>query len=136
MAHISGPINTLPGTVRKSPEDTECDECSDDALYRVQMETDSMGAEYSDFCQEHYDQYLHDADAADRAGVCEWCKQHTDKLIDHRDFEEGATGRIYEVCSDCIKKENEIICDLDKSDIDFDRIELDDDYPPINDNED
>lgn len=132
MANVTGPTSNLPGSVRKSPEGMACDECISPALYRVTGECDSFGSEEADLCQEHYDQYLHDVDVADRAGVCDWCKQHTDKLIDHLDYEEGHDGPVYEVCGDCIKKENDSVGeDLEESDIDFDSIVLDDDYPPI-----
>ena len=105
MAHVSGPVRTLPGTVTKSPADTECDSCTTLALSRIQGETDSFGAEYSDACQNHYDKYLDAIKDLDTTGTCDWCKNHNVPVKDHRDFEEGSCGRIYQVCDTCIAKE-------------------------------
>jgi hypothetical protein len=39
------------------------------------------------------------------SGTCDWCHSQASDLIEHRDFEEGANGPIYDVCSTCRKKE-------------------------------
>jgi hypothetical protein len=39
------------------------------------------------------------------SGNCEWCNTHSDDLVVHKDFEEGAAGREYDVCGNCIKQE-------------------------------
>lgn len=46
-------------------------------------------------------------------GTCEWCEQDADDLVEHQDFEEGPSGRTYDVCAACRKKENENLKDED-----------------------
>ena len=46
---------------------------------------------------------------AEFSGTCDWCRKRSDDLVEHKDFEEGMAGRFYDVCSDCIKKENEML---------------------------
>ena len=35
------------------------------------------------------------------SGYCDWCGNEKDTLIEHKDFEEGAAGRDYDVCREC-----------------------------------
>ncbi|WP_041522962.1 hypothetical protein [Gilvimarinus agarilyticus] len=40
------------------------------------------------------------------SGHCEWCGNYSDDVTEHKDFEEGAAGRTYDVCGACIREEN------------------------------
>ncbi len=112
MADVTGPISTLSGTSHEVPAGMKCDDHPDrPAVARIQGETDSMGSEMNDMCQECLDQhraYLRSPEAAEhRKGTCEWCKKAADDLRDRRDYEEGMSGRVYRVCGPCVKKEND-----------------------------
>lgn len=109
MADVSGPCSTLPGAAFPVSEQTMCDDHPDrPAVRRVQGETDSFGAEYYDLCQECLDEFRkHQHD--DRKGVCDWCKKEATDLRKRRDFEEGMYGPVYDVCGECVKKENEYV---------------------------
>lgn len=112
MADVTGPISSLPGALHDPPKGMKCDEHPDrDAVVRIQGETDSMGCEMHDLCQE-----CADADRAwrrspealeHRKGQCEWCKQPATDLRNKRDYEEGMSGRVYRVCGACVKRDNE-----------------------------
>lgn len=122
MADVTGPISSLPNSHHTVPEGTMCDDHPDrPAVARVQGETDSFGSEMNDMCQECLDNhkaYLASDEAAEsRKGVCDWCKNTADDLRPKRDFEEGMSGRVYDVCGACVSRQNEELAD-----------ELDDDY--------
>lgn len=97
MAHVSGPVSTLPGAISPAPKNTTCDDCDRPAFKRVQGETDSFGAEYFDLCKEHYKQYT-EGDAP--VGICDWCKADNE-LKPIRDPDEGQAGPVYYVCDSC-----------------------------------
>jgi hypothetical protein len=62
----------------------------------------------NDLCQECLDElraYYLSPEAS--TGVCDWCITEKTSLRDRRDFEEGMSGRLYRVCSECVAKENE-----------------------------
>lgn len=106
MADVTGPVSTLPGARMATPEGMMCDNHPDrPAVRRVQGETDSFGAEYIDLCQECLDE-LRKQDES-RTGRCDWCGQQATDLRPRRDFEEGMCGRVYDVCGDCVRRENE-----------------------------
>lgn len=108
MAEVTGPISSLPGAHHDVPDGTMCDLHPDrPAVARVQGETDSMGCELNDMCQECLDEHRRQVASADTSGICDWCKNFASKLRDHRDYEEGMCGRVYQVCDDCVKKEND-----------------------------
>lgn len=110
MADAIGPCSTLPGAVHKCPMEATCDTSGHGdrpAYRRVQGETDSFGAELIDMCHECWDAHKVVVAEEDTSGCCDWCKQHKPALRKRRDFEEGSAGRVYDVCSDCIKAENE-----------------------------
>lgn len=108
MADVTGPISTLPGAEQNSPEGMMCDDHPDRKAYRrVQGETDSMGCEMHDMCEECYTTYKAEQKTADRSGVCDWCKTHQSDLRPRRDFEEGSSGPVYDVCGGCVRRENE-----------------------------
>ena len=105
MAAVTGPIPTLPGTLRKPPDGMMCDDHPDRiAVARVQGETDSFGCELLDLCQECLEQMR--SVPVDTSGTCDLCKGTATDLRDRRDYEEGSTGRIYRVCGACVRKEN------------------------------
>jgi len=108
MAEVIGPCSTLPGAGHPLPEGTECDFHPDrPAVARIQGETDSMGAELNDMCQECLDDHRKAMAEADYSGVCDWCNNHAAHLRPRRDYEEGMYGRVYEVCDVCIKRVND-----------------------------
>jgi hypothetical protein len=39
--------------------------------------------------------------------TCDWCKSANVEVTPHRDFEEGSSGMLYDVCDKCIKAEND-----------------------------
>jgi hypothetical protein len=112
MAEVTGPISTLPGAGHDVPDGTVCDIHPDrPAVARIQGETDSFGSELNDMCEECLAEYREAIRNEDTSGTCDWCNQHAPKLRPRRDFEEGMCGRVYDVCDDCIKREND---DLEK----------------------
>jgi hypothetical protein len=107
MAEVTGPISTLPGTGRTPPENQDCDHHpTRRAVRRVQGETDSMGCEMYDLCQECFDEFREGQKEA-RCGECDWCKQEAADLRAARDYEEGMTGPVYQVCGACIRRRSE-----------------------------
>lgn len=108
MAEVTGPISSLPGSGHALPEGAPCDDHPDrPAVARIQGETDSFGSEMNDMCQECLDAYREEMKNADWSGTCDWCKTHKPHLRPRRDYEEGMAGRVYDVCDDCIKREND-----------------------------
>lgn len=129
MAYVSnGPVATMPGNSLSLPEGTMCDDHPDRlAVKRIQGETDSMGCEAADMCQECLDKYreavkAHAAEAA--TGRCDWCGQHKTTLAKRRDYDEGFSGRLYDVCLECRLRDNEAaraeLAEYDYSDCDWD----------------
>lgn len=118
MADVIGPTSRMPGSLHDLPNGTMCDMHSDrPAVARIQGETDSMGAELNDMCQECLDEHNNYLKTRNTSGVCEWCKNHADKLRERRDYDEGMAGRLYMVCTPCIDRQNRAAAE-----------ELDDDY--------
>lgn len=112
MQHCSkGPVSTMPNSSCGTDADDMCDDHEDrKAVRRVQGETDSFGCEYMYMCQECLDKYkagLQDA----RSGFCDWCKNDVNDLSPRRDFDEGRHGRVYSVCGECRKQDDERIED-------------------------
>lgn len=107
MADVTGPISTLPGSWHDLPAGVPCDDHPDrPAVRRVQGETDSMGSEMHDLCQECADA-MRAAVKDDTVGVCDWCSGNATDLRNRRDMEEGMYGRVYRVCGPCVRKEDE-----------------------------
>lgn len=105
MADVTGPIHTLPGAAHAVPPGTMCDDHPDrPAVARIQGETDSFGAELIDCCAECNDA-LRASIRAPRDGWCDWCKTMAKDIRDHRDFEEGRGGPVYQVCARCRDRE-------------------------------
>jgi hypothetical protein len=84
-----------------------CDEHPDrPAARRVQGETDSFGSEMHDLCAECVAEIRkHRQDA--RSGVCDWCHFEANDLRVARDYDEGMTGPVYDVCGSCVRKRDE-----------------------------
>lgn len=98
MGDVTGPISSLPGSSHTLPEGAMCDQHPDrKAVRRIQGETDSMGCEMIDACQECVDQILQE----DTGGRCDWCKTEQPHLTATRDYEEGTCGPVYYVCQGC-----------------------------------
>lgn len=108
MAEVIGPCSTLPGRSHDFPDGTMCDQHPDrPAVARIQGETDSFGAELNDMCQECLDDDRKAMAEADHSGVCDWCKNRAPRVRPQRDYEEGMSGRVYDVCDACIKRVND-----------------------------
>lgn len=108
MSGISGPCRSIPGGISTPPDNMMCDNHEDvHATKRVQGETDSFGAEYSDYCDECFSTYKAEMDKSKEiVGKCDWC--HTSATTTPtRDYDEGACGPVYEVCNSCIRKAND-----------------------------
>lgn len=95
-------------------EDSPEINCSKPATHRLQGETDSFGAEYHYLCAEHLAAYRTSQENADKSGHCDWCHQEKPVVSPRRDVDEGMNGPVYDVCDDCIRKQNETI-DRDNS---------------------
>jgi hypothetical protein len=76
------------------------------ATWRLTGETDSFGSEYIFLCSKHLEEYDDAASEADTSGRCDWCKIEKEKLVPHRDIDEGSNGPVYYVCRTCIQKES------------------------------
>lgn len=99
MAHVSGPVSTLPGHRSVPPAGSRCDEHPDVlAAKRIQGETDSFGAEYSDLCSVCVAGLTHQDGTP---GQCDWCRAQVLDLVPRRDPDEGMAGRVYYVCQPC-----------------------------------
>lgn len=105
MTDTTGPLNTLPGAQHALPAGARCDDHPEiEAVARVQGETDSMGAELHDLCQVCVDRLK----TRNRwRGICEWCLHLATDLRFRRDYEEGMSGPVYEVCGSCVSEENQ-----------------------------
>lgn len=132
MGDVTGPISTLPGALHDLPKGATCDQHPDrPAVARIQGETDSMGCELNDMCQECVDEYRAQCRAPDAStGRCDWCKKDATDLRHTRDYEEGLNGPVYEVCAACRKRVNDrLAAELDEYDLDY----PEDDYDPAED---
>lgn len=105
----SGPVSSMPGSSHPFPKGSVCDVHGDiPAVKRIQGETDSFGCEYVLMCQGCVDEHQKYLQAKqEEEECCDWCKQMKKGLRPHRDMDEGMSGPLYDVCSDCIIKENE-----------------------------
>lgn len=107
MAHVSGPVSSMPGSMHVVVPGTRCDDHPGRmAVRRVQGETDSFGAEYHDLCQSCFDKFQRAvAKQREQLGTCDWCGTSGVRVTNRRDMDEGMSGPIYKVCGDCIAKE-------------------------------
>lgn len=112
MAHVSGPTSSMPLSSRAVPEEMECDFAGDEicskgtrATVRLQGETDSFGAEYSDVCQAHADSIR--TSELNTPTSCDWCKKMSNNCRSTRDYDEGMSGPVYMVCPACRLKQSQ-----------------------------
>lgn len=110
MSEVSdGPVSTLPGHSHHLPDGATCDYHPERrAVARIQGETDSFGCEMSDLCADCLKserEYARSPEA--RTGTCEWCEQASTDLSPTRDYEEGMSGRVYNVCGACRKRRDD-----------------------------
>ena len=105
MAHVGGPISSLPGTLLRLPFNQMCDEHEDRlAIVRVQAETDSFGYEAIDMCQECYSAFKAFQSSPENylnESTCEICNSSNIRVTPTRDPEEGLCGRVYDACDGC-----------------------------------
>lgn len=108
MADCShGPVTTMPGARSVAPQGATCDTHPERAaVRRVQGETDSFGCEWLDLCAECVAELAEHARQAS-IGRCDWCKCEAVDLRPRRDYNEGMSGPVYEVCGECVRKSNE-----------------------------
>lgn len=127
MADVTGPISSLPGAVYKAEGDCD-DHPGVPAVKRIQGETDSMGCEMIDMCQECYTKFtLAREELAKEEHACDWCGNMA-PLRAHRDYEEGMSGPVYQVCGACIRRESDsLAAEMADSDDGFD-YDFGDDY--------
>ena len=120
MADTIGPTSRMPGSAHTLPEGATCDRHPDRAaVARIQGETDSMGAELNDMCQQCLDEDREFLRTFDTSGACEWCGNFSPKRSNRRDYDEGMAGRIYLVCRPCIdREEEEALRELEEHDYD------------------
>lgn len=125
----------LPGQRFKCTDNEICEDCDKPATWTLVGETDSFGSEYIYLCDEHMEKFDEEQRNADHSGTCEWCKQHKPLLRPTRDIDEGSSGPVYDVCTECrIKQDEEASAELDYLDgragFDDDDCGVDDDEEP------
>lgn len=96
---------SLPGHILSRNPDECCDACLGvdkevPAVIAIQGETDSFGYETLYFCQEHYDEFKEEA-AKPYVNTCDRCGDEAE-LSHWRDPDEGMSGSISELCSNCL----------------------------------
>jgi len=113
VAHVSGPVSTLPGAHVRLPDDAVCDDHDDRrAVARIQGETDSFGAEYFDVCAECLERYRTEKAAMDGGafiGRCDRCGTGDTPLFAMRDPDEGMAGPVYYRCRGCRREINDAL---------------------------
>ena len=111
MAAVTGPTSALPGALRSCPEGQKCDDHPTIlAVIRVTGEVDSFGSEQYDMCQECYDKFKEECKIPITA-KCDWCGTPDVVVTPMRDYEEGMSGRVYEVCRPCKEKYNKRVAE-------------------------
>lgn len=101
----------LPGSWTAYVGDEPCQVCGEKAAARLQGETDSMGAEYSWWCDDHI-QAVRDSLKASREveHICDGCGAKA-KVYPSRCWEEGSNGPVYDWCSSCRDKNRQSLED-------------------------
>lgn len=105
------------------PENTTC--ANHPELEAVRGYVTSVTSTVNDTCAEHtylceecavlHQIILDSAVAAEiesneeNIGDCEWCKAANVPVYDTRDYEEGSSGCVYDVCRNCINEQNKAI---------------------------
>lgn len=108
-------MSVLPGQIRKihDPFPPLCAhlKCTTRATHEVIGEVDSFGYESEFYCATHTNEIRTQLTQVDKSGVCDWCKVHKSVLRPHRDIDEGCSGRVYDVCQECIDKQHKVLED-------------------------
>lgn len=109
MPNWNGPVSTLPGYKTKPDKGAKCDEHpSLDSVATIQGETDSFGSEFLEMCVICYHKYKeHKEKARESFSICDWCKGNQKGCSPTRDYDEGMSGPVYNVCPGCRKRRNE-----------------------------
>lgn len=106
--HTSGPVRTLPGTQHEPENGAMCDEHEDIlAVAKVQMDTDSFGAEYAYMCADCLALFVKEMNAEktkESKSECDWCSR-IEHLSPVRDSGEGSCGPVYQVCARCASEQ-------------------------------
>lgn len=100
----------LPGNIYSGTKGSFCETHEDRPSYKkLQGETDSFGAEYSEMCEECFAVYEKSLEVkVAKEEPCDWCKVVTNTIEPTRDYSEGSNGPVYYVCQACrIKQDNE-----------------------------
>lgn len=126
MADVTGAISTLPGSYHRVPKGQTCDSefiehmFPVSATHRIQGETDSFGSEMFDCCDACHAAYKASCEEhGPLKGACNWCKTGPHVLYPTRDYGEGSSGPVYDVCSSCRTKQlDELRAELDGDDDD------------------
>lgn len=79
--------------------------CTALVTHAVSGEEDSFGIEWNYGCLKHCNE-ARETNNKPYTGNCDWCKDHRNSLRPHRDFEEGSSGRVYDVCLECRQEES------------------------------
>ena len=110
---IAHPVTTLPGHIHELPKGAICDHpgCKEPAVVRVQGETDSLGCELIDLCDEH--NQVRQEQEEDHEGVCNFCQAFR-VVKPFRDPEEGRSGPVYQVCEPCRGRALEAFVDVEE----------------------
>lgn len=103
--HTSGPVRTLPGTQHKPEDGAMCDDHEDIlAVAKVQMDTDSFGAEYAYMCADCLALFVEEMKTGKSKDACDWCSR-VEILSPVRDSGEGSCGPVYQVCKRCASEQ-------------------------------
>lgn len=105
----------LPGQwhpLDRAEQGMPCEDCDELASTKMCGETDSFGSEWFYYCAQHAEvekakQVVAREENRETYRPCDWCKLEKLNVVPHRDFEEGLSGPVYEVCEECRIKEAE-----------------------------
>lgn len=127
MAGVTGPISSMPGSYHPVPKGQICDAEFIQHLFpvsatrRIQGETDSFGSELFDCCEACHQVYKQQVEEVN-LGTCDWCKTQKVKTRLTRDYDEGMSGPVYDVCASCRQKQlDDLQAELDEFNEDEDR---------------
>ena len=109
MGNNIGPSSKLPGDLLPLQGGEMCDTEGHESLpatKRIVGETDSMGSEVISMCEACYEKFKADVKANPLVDTCERCGTPNVPLFNKRDWEEGSSGPVYQVCMNCCKSMN------------------------------
>lgn len=110
MADVTGPISSLPGSAHGVPDGMMCDDHPDrPATHRVQGETDSFGSEMLDLCDECWQELKAELATEQEPFPCDYCKVPSSDRRAIRDPDEGMCGPVYYVCTNCRRRQRELL---------------------------